>query len=284
MDKLEYISRQLSKAEHKKYEHYVVTRIWHLLDDLTLKFVTQQYITRPEGRAMTDMFFPQLSIHIEVDEGFHKKQIEWDRLRENDIINATGHEILRVDVTQKIDCINNSISDIVRKIKEKKTVIRDFKSWDIDAEHNPQTYITKGNISINDDCSFSTIVDAVACFGKQYKKNGIWKGGVKHPKEPDKLIWFPKLYKNKTWNNSISYDENTIIEINEDLIEAEKHVKKTLENPNIQRVVFARVKSPLGDIMYRFKGVYKLDTSETSISQGLIWKRIAESINTYSIL
>ena len=94
MNKLEFISRQFSKAEKKRFEHYVVTRIWHSLDDLSIKFVTQQYVSRPDSRALTDMFFPQLQIHIEIDEGHHKKQIEWDKLREVDIINATGHEVL----------------------------------------------------------------------------------------------------------------------------------------------------------------------------------------------
>ena len=103
MDKLEFITRQLAKAQNKKYEHYVVHRIHTLLNDLRVKFVTQQFVSRPEGRALTDMFFPQLEIHIEVDEGFHKNQIEYDRLREADIINATGHQILRVDVTKDIE-------------------------------------------------------------------------------------------------------------------------------------------------------------------------------------
>lgn len=50
MDKLEFISRRLAKAENKKYEHYVVTRIWHLLDNTQIKLVTQQYVTRPSRR------------------------------------------------------------------------------------------------------------------------------------------------------------------------------------------------------------------------------------------
>ena len=96
MTKLEFISRQLAKAEGKRYEHYVVTRIWHLLNDTRIKPVTQQFITRPSGRALTDMYFPQLEMHIEIDEGHHKKQIEADKLREADIINATGHTIFRL--------------------------------------------------------------------------------------------------------------------------------------------------------------------------------------------
>lgn len=283
MNKLDYISKQFSKAQHKKYEHYVVTRIWHLLNDLSLKFVTQQYISRPDGRAMTDMFFPQLKLHIEVDEGYHKKdkQIEWDKLREIDIINITNHEILRVDVTKDIKDVNLRINEIVNIIKEKKQNVDNFSEWDIDYEQNPHKYIDKGSINIDDDCSFKNMIDAVSCFGRKYK--GIWRGGVNHPKEDNKFIWFPKLYKNKGWNNTISNDENIIIEIK--LENPQEHILNVLNNKsNIQRIVFSHVKSPLGDTMYRYKGLYKLDKDETSIDKGLVWKRIESTSKTYQYL
>lgn len=41
MVKLKYIIKQLSKTNKKNYENYVVTRIWHKLNDLDYKFVTQ---------------------------------------------------------------------------------------------------------------------------------------------------------------------------------------------------------------------------------------------------
>ena len=59
MDKLEFISRRLAKAENKKYEHYVVTRIWHLLDNTQIKLVTQQYVTRP-SRIEGDVLYLDL--------------------------------------------------------------------------------------------------------------------------------------------------------------------------------------------------------------------------------
>ena len=93
MDKLEFVAKQLDKTKKKPYEQLVVHRIWNTLNDLRVKFVTQQFVKRPEGRAMTDMYFPQLGMHIEVDEGHHKAQIEADKLREADIIDATGHKV-----------------------------------------------------------------------------------------------------------------------------------------------------------------------------------------------
>lgn len=283
MNKLDYISRQLSRASHKKYEYYVVSRIWHILNDISIKFVTQQYVVRPEGRALTDMYFPQLKVHIEVDEPFHKKQVLSDNLREADIINATGHEIYRVDVSKGIDVVNDEIKKIVSILKDKKSKNIDFKDWDLDAEYNPLTYIEKGYISLTDDCAFKTMVEAVSCFGRQYNKNGIWKGGVKHPKDIHATIWFPKLYKNGSWDNRISNDENTIIEEHEDQETNEKHLQAVLDFSNHKRIVFARVKSTLGDIMYRFKGEYILNKELSVRDKKLIWIRSSEKVKTYKI-
>ncbi len=71
MNRTEFILRQISKTNKKSYENYVVTRIWHLLNDLNIKIVTQQHVTRPAGRALTDLYFPQIKLHVEIDEGHH---------------------------------------------------------------------------------------------------------------------------------------------------------------------------------------------------------------------
>ncbi len=281
MDKINYITRQFSRAEKKRFEHYVVTRIWHLLNDLSVKFVTQQYVTRPEGRALTDMYFPQLKIHIEIDEGQHltKANIDSDKVREADIINATGHQILRVDVTKDVYSINEAIDNIVFQLRVEKAKQPTFQPWDIEAEQTPQIYIDKGYISIEDDVAFNTCVDAANCFGHNYK--GLQKGGVDHPMEENTIIWFPKLYENEEWLNSISNDEKEIIEVAKLPEEIKKHVDKHLKSTKKIRIVFARVKSPLGDVMYRFKGSYKLNVDKSSYKTGLIWDRISTKVNTY---
>lgn len=289
--KLEYISRQFKKAEHKKFEHYVVTRIWHFLNDLEIKFVTQQYVVRPEGRALTDMHFPQLRMYVEIDEGPHKDKIniKYDNIRKSEILDATGHIEYRIDVTKDIETINKNINEIIKIIKERKINVVNFKPWDIDAEQNPLYYIEKGNIHINDNCGFKTAVEAAYCFGKKYKKGGIWGGGVPHPVKKDTLIWFPKLkskrypklFKNNIINNSISINEKTIIErIDPDTKKVSEHINKVIKVGRKYRIVFAQEKSTLGDVMYRFKGVYKLDEKRTKPQIGIVWKRIAEEIET----
>lgn len=282
MNQLDYITRQLSRAQKKRFENYVVTRIWHLLNDLELKFTTQQYVSRPEGIALTDMYFPQLGIHIEVDEPHHKKQIEKDEIRELDIINATGHQLCRIDASKDLTSINQQIDEVIQIIITTKENNLNFKPWDFEADYNTQTYIDKGFIDLTDDCAFRTMVDAANCFGYSYKPKGIWTGGVRHPKENNTIIWFPKLYENNGWNNSISDDEDLIKEISliqENII---PHIERTLAEKIYRRIVFARVKSPLGDIMYRFKGLYELDLTSTNNENGLIWRRIAKQVQTYA--
>jgi very-short-patch-repair endonuclease len=283
MDKKEYVIRQLGRTKNKKYEAYVVTRIIHLLDDFNIKFVTQQYVARPEGRALTDLFFPQLGLHIEVDEGQHfiKKNIEEDKIREADIINATGHEILRVDVTKSFDSINNKIHEIVGEIKRLRS--KDgFIPWDIDSEFNPETYIKLGYIDVSDNVAFKTIKDACNCFGHNY--SGYQKAGASHP-DQNIMLWFPKLFPNGEWDNQISDDEEIIIERNEDNVKAKEHVLSHINNQEKhkhQRIVFAKVKGNLGDTLYRFRGAYKLDIQESNENAGLVWKRTKTRVGTYA--
>jgi very-short-patch-repair endonuclease len=281
MNKLEYVTRQLSRAERKRYENYVVTRIFHLLNDLSIKFVTQQYINRPDGRALTDMYFPQFGVHIEVDEPYHNKQIESDKIRELDIVNATGHDIIRITVSgQSIEDVNHQISYVVKLIKNRKANDPNFKEWDIDAEHNTETYLNKGTIEMSDNCSFRTIVDGANCFGHSYKSGGVWKGGVKHRFE-NKIVWFPKLYPNGKWINTISDDEETIQELSTSEDITKKYVDKMKSGEQPNRIVFARVKSPLGDVMYSFRGEYKFDPEASNYKTGLLFRRVATAVKTY---
>lgn len=253
-----------------------------MLNDTSIKFITQQYVLRPAGRALTDMYFPQLRLHIEIDEQHHTKQVQSDKIREADIINATGHKLLRVPVTDSIDTLNETIEHIVNNIKTAKIAMADFKPWDFEAEQNPSTYISRGYIDLKDDVAFRTMVDAANCFGNNYKPNGIWNAWAKHPKEAGTFIWFPKLYKNEDWDNSITDDEKIITEKCLKAGDVEKHITRSIKNAAIKRIVFARVKSSLGDIMYRFKGEYKLDVEQTQAISAAVFRRINEYVKTYS--
>ncbi|AFI93898.1 hypothetical protein ABTJ_00229 [Acinetobacter baumannii MDR-TJ] len=54
-DLTDYVIRQLGRTKNKRYEAYVVSRIIHLLNDFTLKFVTQQFVRLSNKKiALTD--------------------------------------------------------------------------------------------------------------------------------------------------------------------------------------------------------------------------------------
>lgn len=119
----DYIRRSLTKVSHKAWEYFIVSRIIHRLDDLEIEFITQQLVRRRNGtRALTDMFFPQFSLHLEIDEPHHKETIESDALRARDIIADTGHEITRIAIKNESDIegICNDVEKFIETLRQKK--------------------------------------------------------------------------------------------------------------------------------------------------------------------
>ena len=87
MDKKEYIANQLKKTFGKKYENYCVTRIINKLDNLNIRFITQQMFKREgEEIALADLYFPQVNVWVEVDESQHLNQTEEDKIRTQEVI------------------------------------------------------------------------------------------------------------------------------------------------------------------------------------------------------
>lgn len=285
MDKKEYYIKQLSKTDKKNYENYVVCRIINLIDDLSLKFITQQSVIRRNGkRALTDLYFPQINLHIEVDEAFHKNQINEDKMREADIVNLTNHTIERIDVTKNIELINLRIDKIVKKIKEtikEKKKNNTFIPWNIEAECQSKTYVNRGYIDLDDKVAFKKIVDACNCFGFNYR--GCQRAMPKRFVEKDKVLWFPKLYENEDWQNNITDDGKIITEKRK--ANNSEYIKEYLSRPDEfprKRIVFARVKDSLGDIMYRFKGLFRVNEKKSENAQAIIYERIETRVKTYS--
>ncbi|WP_346879906.1 AbaSI family restriction endonuclease [Clostridium sp. UBA3061] len=282
MDKLEFIIRQLAKTNKKNYENYVVSRIWHKLDSIDIKFITQQYVLRAEGKyALTDMYFPQISLHIEVDEPHHKENIVADEIREADIVNIINHKIMRVDISKGLENINNQVDDIVIQINSSIKELGDkFVPWNLEKETSPETYIENGYISLEDNVAFMRGYEACNCFGLNYK--AFQRGEAKHPIEKDTSIWLPKLYPNGEWDNSISYNEDIIYE--KAASTNQKHYGKQLNVEEVKRkkrIVFAKVRGPLGDIMYRFKGLFQLDEVESVNENCFVWRKTSDTVKTY---
>ncbi|MHA7965821.1 AbaSI family restriction endonuclease [Paenibacillus sp. CAU 1782] len=280
-EKKEYIVRQLARTHNKKYENYVITRIWHQLDRVDVKIVTQQYVTRPTGHALIDLYFPQIGLFVEVDESHHKSEhnVTEDKIRDKDVVAATENQIIRIDVTKGLVELHNQIENLVKLIRELiDNLESSFIPWNISHENDPVTYINKGMISLKENVAFRTSKDACNCFGYKYKK--FQRGGTKHPLKKDTSIWFPKLYPHGEWENKISSDGSIIWERNVNETKNTEQIQKWLNDKRNVRIVFAQGKDSLGFMRYRFKGVFRLNREKTFMEQRAVWERISDEVET----
>ena len=79
-EKREYLIKTLSRTKRKDYENYVVGAIWHRINNLEIKPVSQQYVKRNDGKyALLDLYFPQINVGIECDEAYHEHNTEPDK-------------------------------------------------------------------------------------------------------------------------------------------------------------------------------------------------------------
>jgi hypothetical protein len=272
-DKRDYLVRMLDRTRNKKYENYVITRIWHKLDRLDVKPITQQYVVRPNhGYALVDLFFPQIGMFFEIDEPFHDNKINIgnDKIREMDVIQVTNNQVIRIQVADHdIETINRVIDDSVRKIRNRiRNKSHSFIPWNMEEENDPQTYIKRGKISLKENVSFKRSVDACNCFGHKFKS--IRRGWARHPTKRDTIIAFPKLYP----HGSVIREKNT------DSKKNSNHIQQLLNDPRNHRIVFAQGKDSLGIMRYRFKGVFKLNTNKTKNEHSAIWEKISDEVET----
>lgn len=96
--KLEYLVGELSRARNRRYESYVVNRIWGLVCDLPSRPRTQMYakVTDDEGntrRCLIDLCFPEVGVAIECDEQQHAGNEDADagrerRIRASDVLEG----------------------------------------------------------------------------------------------------------------------------------------------------------------------------------------------------
>ncbi len=144
---------------------------------------------------------------------------------------------------------------------------------------DPIRWIEKRRISVDDKVAFRKSVDACRCMGLNYK--GFQRGGADHPFEANTLVWFPKLYPNGVWDNRLDEKSAVITERCVDPARRKRHVERLLASPLKRRVVFARVRGSLGYVMYRFRGVFRLQEKATTERGGVVWKRISKTAKTY---
>lgn len=285
--KLLYLVKTLSRTKRKDYENYVVNAIWNRINNAKLVPVTQQFIKDKDGNHYyIDLYFPQLKIGVECDEGYHnsieQKVLDAEReLTISDVlkqIDGRDYIALHVDVTKPYKEVEAQINAHVTTIKSKIDELDIEDGW---KNHFPNTcdgfetqyssieayFKAKEYITIHDEIVFPTNKEVYnIILGQNYA------GHLMHSGEPFRKLyteygyeegtfpWFPKLTINKPtkkgYYNLLSKDGKEIYEYIDDPIQ---NMQRKSEGRYIgkKRVVFSQVKdSTTGVIGYRFVGFF----------------------------
>ena len=279
--KTEFILEQLNKTGGKKYERYVIHKIFNdLFNDsgsLSLKFTCQQYVKRSEDTyALLDMYIPSIQVQIEVDEYHHNsdQNKSSDAIRQTEIANKIHQmntlektqiidtsklsELIRIKVTndtnkvRTLDEINKDIESIVEAIKK---IIEKLKPvpWDYESEYSWKKYANKKAIKVQDNVELRYISDVHNIFGGTKSGMEFTEGAQTvafwpHTRSQNSpYIWCPKKGHGK-WDNELTDCGNYILE-------KVNSVTHTENKPH--RVTFYHSRDNLGQTFYRFCGVFR---------------------------
>jgi len=275
--KLEYITRLLKKISGKGIETYVISRIWHLLNNNDIKIIPQQYVRHQHGKySLTDIYFPQFDIHVEVNEPGHYRSAEKianDVLRENNIVTASGHQVRTIDCNRSMSDIHAQIDSLIAEIKallQERSAMNSFRPWDPDNEYKAYYYKNQQVLNVADQVALETIEQICDLFEVRVPKMGFQrKGAVAYPQMENTIIWWPGAHNSK-WENTISPDGCLITERATHEEVRRKHASGVIDNPH-RRVTFFKDMDILGYTYYRFKGVFSLDTQRSNVTDGLFW-------------
>ncbi len=281
-----YVTRNFQKISGKRWELYVITRVIHLLNDLDIEYVCQQYITPPRNKDyyLADLAFPSLKLYLEIDEGQHSKKNHQlaDIKRDVEILEATDWECKRIAVYTKenginkdknLFSLNKEIDNFVKYIKSKKIklVKQGYNiTWNYYDKFKPETYIKKMKFSVNENVALLNHRDVLRLFGYQkgHYQRAVWKID-----KSNYMVWFPKLYPNSEWVNNFDDETGIIHQYRKDL---KPYPVPDVNDPN--RIVFAHQKNIFGQTLYKFFGIFKTEHSMTN-SVHHYFKRISEEID-----
>ena len=284
--KLEYMERLFAKISKKKTESYVISRIWHQLDDDRVKFVVQQYIRRTQDKyALADLYLPQLNIFIEINEPYHKDENgvlrEIDRIRNEEIRNVTHSEPIVIDCDCDIREIHRQVAEVVSLIKQRISEFgASFKPWDDVSTLSVEYHRNKGYLKVEDNECLRTTEDVAAVFGTKAKHRGFLRAsGAAVPGKKNEIVWWPNT-EHRLWDNKLSEDGMFIYEYpkqeNKSITPAE-HLKQWLSAPEETRITFLRYKDDLGFCFYRFVGVFRLDRDKSIQENKCVWERVSDT-------
>lgn len=272
----EYIFNCFGKIRHKSEELYAITRIFHRLDDLDLEFVCQQKVRKSDGELyLVDLFFPQLSIFLEVNEAYHieQEQANHDKFRMQQIWEITGWEAHIISTHVGIERVNKKIDAFIEILRSKKRNLQQsgqFKPWIMSPVEKAALIKKRNYLSVTFNDCLPTQADVTRLFGANHQQ---WMKGSFPYRKPfavvDKMVWFPKLYQHSVWTNELSTDGQTIFE----RLTTRATIALT-EDLAITRITFGHYKDPLGKTTYLYVGEFSYDR-EASTDRERVYRRVA---------
>lgn len=291
LTKSEYILKQLNKSKNKIYEAYVTHRIFNALKSYDLRFSCQQYVKfENDNYALLDMYFPDLNVQVEIDEGHHnnKENIKLDGERQrsveetiknmnsltrNGVLSLKNNlEIFRVKIfdeskLKSIEKIDIDIDDVIIKIKKKIDMVNP-ELWNFDEDYSYKKYIKNKTINVSDNIQLKYITDVVNLFGGNKdgsfcKEKYTAYGKLYHLDDKDIFFWCPKN-KDENWDNELVNNGRIIRE--------KKH--KDHGQDKTKRATFFKAKDNLGNNFYRFVGVF--EGIESNDDDYNVYKKISD--------
>ena len=177
------------------------------------------------------------------------------------------------EVTQEVDKFIKYVKD--RKNKFEKNLGKKI-IWDYENKFNPSKYLDSGLIDVKENIVFLNHRDCLKLFryeSDNHFQQGWWEVGTRHLNQ---AVWFPKLYPNKQWINTLSDDGKTITA--QKIVNGKIVKKGPLKTPIRDRIVFAHYKNVFGQTVYKFYGIYRTDLGASSETKH-VHKRIKTKIN-----
>lgn len=279
--KTEYILSALRKLQHKRHEQYVISGILHKLDDLSIEFICQQYLVPDNKAYLLDLYFPQFGLYVEIHEPAHAniEKAQEDKIRNTKIETVFGLRLFVIKTyldeftllnIEQINLQIDTLVNLIKKEKLKKEKAGEFIPWDYDKKFDPTHHARHGILRVEAEITLLKQVDVIKMFGVEL---GALQRGAWDWKGTDYDIWFPKLFRFGTWDNSFADDGATIIE-------SKLGVGKPYDftNKKTKRVVFPHFKDQFGNRYYKFVGVFEIDR-KASRTNHIVYRRIATAIS-----
>jgi hypothetical protein len=135
-------------------------------------------------------------------------------------------------------------------------------------------------IYVSDNISFRTIKDICQRFDiplGMVKRGFQYQGGIKSFINPNYLFWWPIGYKPEGWQNKIFQNGLYIQESHTDTGTHTEHYYSYKDSEQKRPAFFKDLR--VNGSEYTFFGVYCVDKTKSSVTNGIFWKRISEGFN-----